>query len=393
MNLKTEPFHFETLAVRGGAMNGDHAVAPTIVQTSTFFFASVEEAAETFAGKRDGFLYTRLGNPTVAAFERQMALLEQGEAALAFGSGMAAIVAGVLAYVRKGQSLVSSKTLYGGTHSLFVETLPHFGVDVRFVEGHDPKSFAKAIDDNTGLVFIETPGNPTLCTIDIQAVAEELKRWAVPLMVDNTFATPYFQRPLSLGARAVVHSATKYIGGHADAVGGVIIGSSDAIAATRKFLRDLGGALSPFNAWLFLRGLKTLPLRMERHAMNAGRIASFLVKQPNVRFVYYPGLEEFPGHLIAKKQMTGFGGMMAFELDGGKEAGVRLLNSLKLIHIAVSLGDADSLIEHPASMTHHSYTSEELQRSNIPEGLIRLSVGLEHPEDLISDLRQALAQV
>ena len=393
MNLNSESFHFETLAVHGGSMNGYHAVAPTIVQTSTFSFDSVEEAAETIAGDRDGFVYSRLGNPTVAAFERQMALLEGGEAAVAFGSGMAAIVAGVLSRVRSGENIVSSRTLYGGTHSLFVETLPHLGIEVRFAEGHDPQSFAKLVDLHTGLAFVETPGNPTLCTIDIGAVGQELKRRNVPLLVDNTFATPYFQKPIALGADMVVHSATKYIGGHGDAIGGVLIGTADEVLKARKFLKDLGGALSPMNAWLFLRGLKTLPVRMERHQSNAMKVSEFLSKQPTVRFVYYPGLEQFPGHRIAKKQMTGFGGMVSFELEGGRNAGMRLLDSLKLITIAVSLGDADSLIEHPASMTHHSYTSEELERSNIPEGLIRLSVGLEHSDDLIADLRQALGRV
>jgi methionine-gamma-lyase len=387
---------FNTLCVHGsgGADPVTGAVSTPIYQSSTFAFKSAEEGAAIFAGEREGFFYTRLGNPTQAAFEREMAFLERGEAALATGSGMAATSTAVLSLAATGDNIIAAHTLYGGTHKFFNELLPRFGIEARTVDANDPEAIARAADARTRLVFVETPANPTLSIIDLRLCARECRHLGVPLFVDNTFATPYYQRPLELGADVVIHSATKYIGGHGDTVAGVMVGSTEFIRRARfEMIRDLGGILSPFNAWLLLRGLKTLPVRMERHSENAMQIAQFLNFHPKVARVWYPGLRTHPQHEIAVKQMSGFGGMLAFELKGGRAAGVTLLNAVELMTLAVSLGDCDTLIEHPASMTHSTYSSADLAAVGITDGLVRLSVGIEGVEDLIADLDQALARV
>jgi methionine-gamma-lyase len=387
---------FNTLCVHGsgGADPQTGAVSVPIYQSSTFAFESAQEGADIFAGTREGYFYTRLGNPTSAAFEREMAFLERGEAALATGSGMAATATAVLTLARSGDNLIASNTLYGGTHKFFHELLPRFGVEARAVDANDPQAIAAAVDARTRLLFIETPANPTLSIVDLRLAAAEAARHGIPLLVDNTFATPYYQRPLTLGADAVIHSATKYIGGHGDTVAGVIVGRAEFIRRARfEVLRDLGGIISPFNAWLLLRGLKTLPVRMERHSENALQIAQFLNFHPKVARVWYPGLRTHPQHEVALRQMDGFSGMIAFELKGGLAAGVALLDSVELLTLAVSLGDCDTLIEHPASMTHSTYASEARKALGIFDGLVRLSVGIEGVEDLIADLDQALAKV
>jgi methionine-gamma-lyase len=387
---------FNTLCVHGfgdpDPLTG--AVSEPIYQSSTFAFHTAEEGAAIFAGEREGYFYTRLGNPTQAAFEREMSFLEGGEAALATGSGMAATTTAVLTLVGAGDNIVAAHTLYGGTHKLFNELLPRFGVEARTIDANDPEALARAIDKKTKLLFVETPANPTLSIVDLALCVRECGRHGIPLFVDNTFATPYYQRPLQMGADVVIHSATKYIGGHGDTVAGVIVGKKDFIRRARfEMMRDLGGILSPFNAWLLLRGLKTLPVRMERHSENAMQIAQFLNFHPKVARVWYPGLRTHPQHEIAARQMSGFGGMLAFELKGGRAAGVTLLNSVELLTLAVSLGDCDTLIEHPASMTHSTYSTEELAAVGISDGLVRLSVGIEGVQDLIADLDQSLARV
>ncbi|MDZ7294379.1 MAG: aminotransferase class I/II-fold pyridoxal phosphate-dependent enzyme [candidate division KSB1 bacterium] len=387
---------FATLCVHGsgGVDRLTGAVSIPIYQSSTFAFPSARAGAEIFAGQREGYIYTRIGNPTVDAFEREMAFLEGGEAACATASGMAATTTAVLTAVRTGENIVASDTLYGGTHQLFRETMKRLGIEVRDVEASQLANIEAAMDENTRVVFIETPSNPTLKLIDIAGAAAIAHRHGALLMVDNTFATPYFQRPLSLGADIVIHSATKYIGGHGDTIGGVIVGPADFIKQAKgQVLRDLGGCLSPFNAWLFVRGLKTLPVRMERHQFNAMRIAHYLSFHPKVARVWYPGLRIHPQHELARKQMTGFGGMVSFELKGGRAAGEKLMDSVKLMTLAVSLGDCDTLIEHPASMTHSTYSEEELLACGITPGLVRLSVGIEAVEDLINDLSQALRKI
>jgi methionine-gamma-lyase len=323
-----------------------------------------------------------------------MTFLERGEAALATGSGMAATSTAVFAEVKAGDNILAAHTLYGGTHKLFHELLPRFGVEARTVDPNDPESIAREVNGKTRLLFVETPANPTLAIVDLRLAARECRRHGIPLFVDNTFATPYYQRPLEMGADVVIHSATKYIGGHGDTVAGIIVGRKEFVQRARmELMRDLGGIISPFNAWLLLRGLKTLPVRMERHSENAMQIAQFLNFHPKIARVWYPGLRTHPQHETAARQMAGFGGMVAFEMKGGRQAGVRLLNSLDLLTLAVSLGDCDTLIEHPASMTHSTYSTEELEAVGITDGLVRLSVGLEAVQDLIADLDQALARV
>ena len=387
---------FATLCVHGfgGLDPTTGAVSVPIYQSSTFAFHDAAEGAAIFAGERSGYFYTRLGNPTQAAFEREMAFLERGEAALATSSGMAATTTAVLALVEAGDNLLASGTLYGGTHKLFHDLLPRFGVTTRFVDANDPKAIAAAVDSKSKLLFVETPANPNLAIVDLSVAAAEAKRHGIRLLVDNTFATPYYQRPLTVGADLVIHSATKYIGGHGDTVAGVLVGSKELVDRCRfEILRDLGGVISPFNAWLLLRGLKTLPVRMERHSENALEIAQFLDFHPKVQRVWYPGLHTHPQHEIAARQMSGFGGMIAFELRGGHDAGVKLMDSVRLITLAVSLGDCDTLIEHPASMTHSTYSPEERASFGISDGLVRLSVGIEGVADLIADLDQALETV
>lgn len=387
---------FATLCVHGsgGVDPLTGAVSVPIYQSSTFAFKSAKHGAALFAGEEDGYVYTRLGNPTQAALEREMAFLEGGEAALCFSSGMAAISAVILYLCRNGNNLVSSDTVYGGTHNLYKETLPMWDIQVKEVDATNLASIDEAIDEKTKLLFIETPANPTLSVIDIEKCANIAKKHHIPLVVDNTFATPYLQRPLELGCEIVIHSATKYIGGHGDTIAGVVVSKKEYIDDLRaKILRDIGGVISPLNAWLLLRGLKTLPVRMDRHCTNALEIAKFLSLHPKINWVRYPGLSTHPQHELAKKQMKNFGGMITFEIKGGRKAGEKLMNNVGLLTLAVSLGDCDSLIEHPASMTHSTYTSKELDDIGISEGLIRISVGLEDSSDIITDLKLALKKI
>ncbi len=387
---------FATLCVHGsgGADIQTGAISVPIYQSSTFAFRSAQHGAALFAGEEEGYVYTRLGNPTQAALESEMAFLEGGEAALCFSSGMATISGIILALCRNGENLISSDTVYGGTHNLYKESLPLWDIAVKEVDAVDPKNIENAIDEKTRLIFIETPANPTLSLIDIVECAKIAKKNHIPLVVDNTFATPYLQRPIELGADIIVHSATKYIGGHGDTIAGIAVGKKDFIDDLRaKILRDLGAIISPLNAWLLLRGLKTLPVRMDRHCANALEIAKFLSLHPKINWVRHPGLSTHPQHELAARQMKKFGGMVTFEVKGGRSAGEKLMNSVGLITLAVSLGDCDSLIEHPASMTHSTYSPEELEEVGISEGLIRLSVGLEDSSDIITDLKLALKKI
>lgn len=387
---------FATLCVHGsgGADPQTGAISVPIYQSSTFAFKSAKHGAALFAGEEEGYFYTRLGNPTTAALEREMAFLEGGEAALCFSSGMAAISAVILNLCNSGDNLVSSDTVYGGTHNLYKETLPKWNIQVKEVNATDLANVESAIDEKTRLVFIETPANPTLAIIDIEGCVKICKKHQIPLVIDNTFATPYLQRPIEMGADIIIHSATKYIGGHGDTIAGIVIGKKDFITNLRaKILRDLGAVISPLNSWLLLRGLKTLPVRMDRHCANAFEVAKFLSLHPKINWVRYPGLSTHPQYELACRQMKKFGGMITFEIKGGREAGEKLMNNVGLITLAVSLGDCDSLIEHPASMTHSTYSAQELEEVGISEGLIRLSVGLEDPADIITDLKLALKKI
>jgi methionine-gamma-lyase len=373
------------------------ALTTPIYQTSTFVFDSCEQGGRRFAGQEGGYIYTRLGNPTVSVLENKVAALECGEACVAAASGMGAISSALWTIAGAGKHIVADGTLYGCTFALLNHGMSRYGVEVSFVDTSDLAAVKAALKENTCAVYLETPANPNLKIADIAAVAEIAHAYnpAIKVVCDNTFASPALQNPLTLGADVVVHSATKYLNGHGDVIAGFVVGKADFIGEVRMFgLKDMTGAvMDPFAAYLILRGLKTLEIRMERHCANAKAIAEFLDQHPAVEKVYYPGLKNHVGHDIAVRQMKDFGGMLSFEVKGGRAAGTKLVNALHLITVAVSLGDAETLIEHPASMTHSTYTEEELAASGIPGGLIRLSAGLENAEDIIADLEQALAQL
>ena len=373
------------------------ALTTPIYQTSTFVFDSCEQGGRRFAGQEGGYIYTRLGNPTVSVLENKVAALEGGEACVAAASGMGAISSALWTIAGAGKHIVADGTLYGCTFALLNHGMSRYGVEVSFVDTSDLAAVKAALKENTCAVYLETPANPNLKIADIAAVAEIAHAYnpAIKVVCDNTFASPALQNPLTLGADVVVHSATKYLNGHGDVIAGFVVGKADFIGEVRMFgLKDMTGAvMDPFAAYLILRGLKTLEIRMERHCANAKAIAEFLDQHPAVEKVYYPGLKNHVGHDIAARQMKDFGGMLSFEVKGGRAAGTKLVNALHLITVAVSLGDAETLIEHPASMTHSTYTEEELAASGIAAGLIRLSAGLENAEDIIADLEQALAQL
>ena len=373
------------------------ALTTPIYQTSTFVFDSCEQGGRRFAGQEGGYIYTRLGNPTVSVLENKVAALECGEACVAAASGMGAISSALWTIAGAGKHIVADGTLYGCTFALLNHGMSRYGVEVSFVDTSDLAAVKAALKENTCAVYLETPANPNLKIADIAAVAEIAHTYNpdIKVVCDNTFASPALQNPLTLGADVVVHSATKYLNGHGDVIAGFVVGKADFIGEVRMFgLKDMTGAvMDPFAAYLILRGLKTLEIRMERHCANAKAIAEFLDQHPAVEKVYYPGLKNHVGHDIAVRQMKDFGGMLSFEVKGGRAAGTKLVNALHLITVAVSLGDAETLIEHPASMTHSTYTEEELTASGIPGGLIRLSAGLENAEDIIADLEQALAQL
>lgn len=388
---------FDTEAVHAGERPDPTtgAVDTPIYQSNTFSHEHAGETARVVealqSGERDGFLYTRWGNPTIRALEEKLAALEGGEAALATASGMSAITTAILSAVAAGDHLVASRQLYSGTHSFLNKRLPQLGVDVTFVGSTDVGQFERALRPNTKLIYIETPSNPLMEITDIAGVAALGRARGIMTMIDNTFATPYNQRPLGLGIDVALHATTKYLSGHGDAMGGAVIARRDFIDHVLTDVhRDLGGVMSPFNAWLTLRGIRTLGLRMERHNRNALELARFLSDHPRVARVYYPGLEDHPGHELARRQMEGFGGMLSCELRGGYKAGERLINNVKLCTRAVSLGDVKTLITHPASTTHYITPREAREAAGITDGLIRLSVGIEDPEDLTGDLDQAL---
>lgn len=388
-------YGFATKAVHAG-QDPDPAtgsVSVPIYQTSTFVFESAEQGAARFAGKEEGYIYTRLGNPTVRALERNVAELEAGEDARACASGMAAIHAAVASIVKKGDHVVASDGLYGGTVKLFMDILPKFGIEFSFVNSSNVTNVERAITDDTKIIFVETPANPTLRLTDLKAVAGIAQKRGIITMADNTFMSPYFQQPLKMGIDVSIHSLTKYLGGHSDLVGGIIVSSKSFFKTLDPVLKNTGGTLAPFDAWLTLRGIKTLPLRMEKHNENAVKVAEFLEAHRKIERVHYPGLKSHQQYELAKTQMRGFGGMISFELKGGLEKGVKLMNSVKLCTLAVSLGAVETLIEHPASMTHAIVRREERLKAGITDGLVRLSVGIENVEDIIRDLEQALDRI
>lgn len=388
-------YRFDTKIVHAGQHPDPStgSLSTPIFQTSTFVFDNAEQGAARFALEEPGYIYTRLGNPTTDALEQKMAVLEDGEAALATASGISAITTALLTLCQQGDHIVSANAIYGCTHAFLSHSMPKFGITTSFVDATNIAELKAAIRPETKVVYIETPANPTLTLVDIEMVVGIAHQHGALLIVDNTFMSPYGQQPLRLGADIVVHSVTKYINGHGDVIGGVIVGKKDFIDQARYVgLKDItGGCMSPFNAWLTLRGVKTLGVRMERHSSNAMKIAQFLESHPAITHVYYPGLLAHPQYDLYKRQMTLPGGVISFEIAGGFESGRRMINAVNLCLLAVSLGDTETLIQHPASMTHSPVPPEERLKAGITDGMIRLSVGLEDPDDIIDDLQQAIA--
>ncbi|NTW56475.1 MAG: methionine gamma-lyase [Chlorobiaceae bacterium] len=385
---------FSTRAIHSGydPYEGPGALNPPIYLSSTYTFPTVEDGSARFAGEQEGFVYSRTGNPTTALLEQRIADLEGGEAALVTASGMGATASLLWTLLAPGDELITDKTLYGCTFGFFNHGLAKFGVRITHIDLTDPAKLEAAINPETKAVFFESPANPNMRLVDIAAVARIARKHGAKVIVDNTYCTPYLQRPLELGADYVVHSATKYLGGHGDLIAGAIVGPKEPLSQVRIYgIKDMTGAvLSSQDAFLVLRGLKTLSIRMERHSENAHGIAEFLSSQDKVAVCHYPGLSTFPQRELAERQMKLPGGMVAFELKGGIEAGRRFMNALQLIRRAVSLGDAESLAQHPASMTHSFYTPEERRLHLIEEGLVRISAGLEDLEDLLLDISQAM---
>ena len=388
---------YGTVSIHGGSCKNPYGtLAVPIFQTSTFVFDSAEQGGKRFALEEPGYIYSRLGNPTTTVLEDKIAQLESGEAAVATSSGMGAISSVMWTILKAGDHIISDKTLYGCTFAFFSHGLSRFGIEVSFVDTADGEAVKKAMKPNTRAVYLETPANPNLKIVDIKAIAEIAHTNPNTLVVvDNTFSTPYCQRPLELGADIVVHSATKYLNGHGDVIAGMVISRKDLVDQIRLVgIKDMtGSVLGPMEAYLIIRGMKTLEVRMRKHCENALKVAEFLEAHDRVAEVYFPGLKSHPGHEIAAKQMDAFGGIMSFELKGGFEAGKILLNNLKLCSLAVSLGDTETLIQHPASMTHSPYTKEERMEAGITDGLVRLSVGLENIEDIIADLEYGLSKI
>ena len=386
---------FATTAIHHGYRPEDHhgALVPPIYLTSTFTFPSAEQGGRCFAGEAEGYIYTRIANPTLALLESRMAALEGGAAAVAFGSGMGAITATLWTLLRPGDEILVDKTVYGCTYAFLHHGIGEFGVRVTHVDMTDAAAVEAAMASRPKVVYFETPANPNMRLVDIQAVAAAAHRAGALVVVDNTYCTPYLQQPLALGADVVVHSATKYISGHGEVTAGVAV-AADAELGDRirlQGLKDMTGAvLSPQDAALLLRGLKTLALRMDRHCDNALAVARLLQAHPAVAKVSYPGLAEDPQYALAQRQMRKPGGMIAFELHGGIAAGRAFIDALQMVACAVSLGDAESLAQHPASMTHSTYTEDERAAAGISEGLVRLSAGLEDTDDLLADVRRAL---
>jgi len=420
---------FETLALHGGQEVDPYSLSRVvpIYQTTSYLFRDADHAARLFAVEEEGNIYSRIMNPTVSVFEKRVALLEGGVGALATASGQAAELIAVLNIAKEGDEIVSSMSLYGGTYTLFSSTLKKLGITVRFVDPSDPENFRKAITSKTRALYAETLGNPKLDTLDIERVANIAHEAGIPLIIDNTIPSPYLVRPIEHGADIVIHSATKFMGGHGTSIGGVIVdsgkfnwnngkfpeitepdatyhglkyierfGDSAYIAKARlQLMRDLGACMSPFNAFLFLLGLETLPIRMERHSENAMKVAEFLKNHPKVSWVNYPGLPDNPYYNIAKKYFKRnlFGAMIGFGIKGGLEAGKKFVNSVKLLSHLANIGDAKSLVIHPASTTHAQLKPEEQIAAGVTPDFIRLSIGLESVDDIIYDIDQALSKV
>ncbi|MCO7190889.1 MULTISPECIES: aminotransferase class I/II-fold pyridoxal phosphate-dependent enzyme [unclassified Pseudoalteromonas] len=366
------------------------ALTAPLYQSSTFKFKDAAQGAARFAGEEAGYIYTRLGNPTTRELEEKLAQLEEMEDAAATATGMGAVSASVLSFLQQGDHLIASKALYGCSFALFAHMLPKFGIEVTFVDMTDPQALADALQPNSKMLFAETPINPNMTVLDLAMLGQFAQQHKLISVVDNTFMTPLLQKPKHFGIDIVIHSATKYLNGHGDVVAGIVCGSAAHIETIKlTVLKDIGATISPHDAWLINRGLKTLHVRVARHCENAQKVAEFLDNHPKVDTVYYPGLPSHPGYRFLGEQMKGAGGVIAFEIKGGVSEGEKFINATELCTLAVSLGDPETLIQHPASMTHSPYTPEERQAAGISDGLIRISVGLEAVEDIIEDLEKA----
>ncbi|MCH2068362.1 methionine gamma-lyase [Shimia sp.] len=394
MTKRNAPQGFATRAIHHAydPQDNEGALTPPLHLTSTFTFETAQAGGEMFAGDRVGHIYSRISNPTCDLLEQRIATLEGAEAGLALASGMGGITATLWTLLSPGDELIVDKTLYGCTFAFMQHGLAKWGVTITHVDMTNIENLRAAVSDKTRVVYFETPANPNMRLVDIAAASKIAHSVDATVVVDNTYATPYLTRPIELGADIVLHSATKYLGGHGDVVAGLVVGTAEQIADIRLVgMKDMTGAvMAPFNAMLILRGLKTLALRLDRHVQSAITVAEWLESHPAIESVSFPGLKSFPQHELAERQMDKPGAMIAFELVEGHDAGIALMNNLNLIQRAVSLGDAESLIQHPASMTHSTYTPEERAAHNITEGLVRLSVGLEEVEDILADLAQAL---
>ncbi len=390
-----DQWRFDTRAVRAGQhRTGEGEHSEPIFTTSSYVFGSAAEAAARFSGEAPGNIYSRFTNPTVRAFEERLAALEGGECAVATGSGMAAILSTCLGLLAASDHIVASRSIFGSTVVLFNKYLARCGIETTFVPLTDPEAWAAAIRPQTRLLFLETPSNPLGEVADIAALAELAHAHDALLVVDNVFCTPALQRPLALGADIVVHSATKYLDGQGRCVGGAVVGDARRVGEeVFGFLRTAGPSLSPFNAWVFLKGLETLALRMERHSASALALARWLQEQPGVTRVFYPGLPDHPQHALAARQQSAFGGVLAFEVAGGREAAWRIIDSTRLLSITANLGDARSTITHPATTTHGRLTDAERAEAGIGDGLIRISVGLEDVADIQNDLARGLGAI
>ncbi|CCQ12406.1 Methionine gamma-lyase [Pseudoalteromonas luteoviolacea B = ATCC 29581] len=385
-------FHDDTNCIHGPHHHEDPygALTAPLYQTSTFHFKDAAQGAARFAGEEPGYIYTRLGNPTTRDLEQKVAALEEMEDAAATATGMGAVSASVLSFLQSGDHLIASKALYGCSFALFSHMLPKFGIEVTFVDMTNQDELQQAIQGNTKMVFAETPINPTMTVLDLEMIGKFAAQHELISVIDNTFLTPLLQKPKHFGIDIVIHSATKYLNGHGDVVAGLVCGSKAHVEVIKMtVLKDIGATISPHDAWLINRGLKTLSVRMERHCASAQRVAEYLESHCKVNQVYYPGLPSHPGYKYLGKQMRGAGGVIAFEIKGTLEDGETFINAMNLCTLAVSLGDPETLIQHPASMTHSPYTREERLAAGISDGLIRLSVGLENVEDIIGDLEQA----
>jgi methionine-gamma-lyase len=382
-----------TKAIHAGSL--DHSiygeVSVPIFQSSTFAFPSAADGADRFSGKQSGYIYSRLGNPTVNALEESVASLEEGFAGVATATGMAAVSSVYLSFLGHGDHVVAGNCLYGPSRVILESELSRYGVETTFVDSSELSNIEIAVNPSTRMIFLESPMNPSMKITDLAGAAAIAGKHGALLIVDNTFASPYLQRPISLGADIVIHSLTKFINGHSDVIGGMVITKTEEqYKRVKKMVSLFGGTMDPHQAWLILRGVRTLPLRVEKAQENAMKLARFLESHPKVTWVSYPGLPDHPQHELAKRQMDGFGSMISFGVQNGLNGGITVMNSVRLITLAVSLGGVESLIEHPASMTHASISAEQRRESGIADELVRFSVGCEDFEDLREDLNQAL---